>query len=103
MAETDDSIDRALDDYNLEIGKMENVVLDSRLGFYFIPDSFRVFLELDPIIASERIMNDRKTNPDRHREAVGFDTKEEVAESINNRLLSERKRYKDLYVFRQGR
>ena len=97
MAETDDRIDKALDDHNLEIGKMENIVLDSRLGFHFIPDSFKVFLELDPSIASERIMEDRKTNPNRHTEAEGFDTKEKIIESINSRLLSERKRYKDLY------
>jgi CMP/dCMP kinase len=97
MAETDDSIDKELDDHNLEIGKMNNVILDSRLGFYFIPDSFKVFLELDPRIASERILEDRKSNPDRHKEAVGFNTKEEIAESINNRLLSERKRYQYLY------
>lgn len=97
IAETDDSIDKSLDNHNLEIGKMENIVLDSRLGFYFIPDSFKVFLELSPDIASERIMEDRKTNTNRHTEAVDFDTKEKIIESINNRLISERKRYKDLY------
>jgi len=97
IAETDDSIDKILDDHNLEIGKMENIVLDSRLGFYFIPSSFKVFLELDPSIASERIMEDRKSNPNRHTEAAGFDTKESIIKSINNRLLSERKRYKDIY------
>lgn len=97
IAETDDSIDKILDDHNLEIGKMENIVLDSRLGFYFIPSSFKVFLELDPSIASERIMEDRKSNPNRHTEASGFDTKESIIKSINNRLLSERKRYKNIY------
>ncbi len=98
IAETDDSIDKILDDHNLEIGKMENVVLDSRLGFYFIPESFKVFLELDPEIAAERILEDKKNNPNRHTEATGlFNTKESVVEKINNRLLSERKRYKELY------
>lgn len=98
IAETDDSIDKILDDHNLEIGKMENVVLDSRLGFYFIPESFKVFLELDPEIAAERILEDKKINPNRHTEATGlFNTKESVVEKINNRLLSERKRYKELY------
>jgi CMP/dCMP kinase len=98
IAEGDDSIDKELDDHNLEIGKMENVILDSRLGFYFIPNSFKVFLELNPDIASVRIMEDRKSNPNRHTEDAGiFDTKESIMESINNRLLSERKRYKNLY------
>ena len=98
IAETDDSIDKALDDRNLEIGKLENIVIDSRLGFYFIPNSFKVFLELDPEIASARIIEDKKSNPNRHTEALGtFNTKESIMESINNRLLSERKRYKNLY------
>ncbi|MBK5215202.1 MAG: cytidylate kinase family protein [Candidatus Pacebacteria bacterium] len=98
MAEKDDSIDKALDDRNLEIGKMENVVLDSRLGFYFIPGSFKVFLELDPHKASERILEDIKSNPNRHTEDDGvFNTKESIMESINTRLLSERKRYNNLY------
>ncbi len=98
IAELDDSIDKTLDDHNLEIGKMEDIVLDSRLGFYFIPESFKVFLELDPEIASERILEDRKVNPNRHTEATGtFDTKESIIEKINSRLLSERKRYKELY------
>jgi CMP/dCMP kinase len=97
MSEMDPSIDKELDDHNLEIGKKENIILDSRLGFYFIPESFKVFLELDPEIASERILNDKKTNPNRHTEASLFDTKEHVIESIKSRLLSERKRYKDLY------
>ncbi|MFA5773346.1 MAG: cytidylate kinase family protein [Candidatus Paceibacterota bacterium] len=96
-AETDNSIDKELDDRNLEIGKKEDVVLDSRLGFYFIPESFKVFLELDPSIASERILEDKKSNPNRHTESSGFDTRESIMESINTRLLSERKRYKKLY------
>lgn len=98
IAETDDSIDKALDDHNLEIGKMEDIVLDSRLGFHFIPESFKVFLELDAETASERILEDRKVNPNRHTEATGtFDTKESIIEKINTRLQSERKRYKELY------
>jgi cytidylate kinase len=97
IAEIDDSIDIALDDHNREIGKKDNIVLDSRLGFYFIPDSFKVFLELDPEIASDRILEDKKSNPSRHTEASLFETKEHIIESINTRLTSERKRYKKIY------
>lgn len=98
IAETDGSIDKELDDRNIEIGGMENIIIDTRLGFHFIPDSFKVFLELDPETASERILKDKETNPNRHTEAnSSFDTKEAIMESITNRLLSERKRYKNLY------
>jgi len=98
IAETDNSIDFEIDDYCKELGKMEDIVLDSRLGFFFIPNAFKVFLELDPSIASERILIDKKSNVNRHNEADGsFDTKESIMESINTRMLSERKRYKELY------
>ena len=98
MAENDNSIDKILDDRNVEVGKMTDVVLDSRLGFHFIPESFKVYLELDPDVASERILHDKNFNPNRNKEASGsFDTPESIKEKINFRLESERKRYKELY------
>jgi len=98
LAESDTSIDKELDDRNKEIGQMSDIVLDSRLGFYFIPDSFKVFLELDPQIAAERILEDKKNNPNRNTESSGsFDTKENIVKDMENRFNSERKRYKDFY------
>ena len=98
IAETDLSVDKEADDRNIEIGKMENVVLDSRLGFHFIPDSFKVFLDLDPIIAAKRILEDKKNNINRHNEVNGaFDTEESILKSISERLILEKNRYKELY------
>ncbi len=98
MGETDPSIDKELDDRNIEIGNMENIVLDSRLGFHFIPKAFKVFLDLDAETASERILKDKENNPNRSKEATGsFDSKESIINKITQRLTSERKRYKDLY------
>lgn len=98
IAENDTSIDKMLDDRNIEISEKENIVLDSRLGFHFISNSFKVFLELDPSIASERILDDKNFNPNRHKESDGsFNTPESIKEKINFRLDSERKRYKELY------
>jgi cytidylate kinase len=98
MAETDLSLDKEVDDRNIEIGKMENVVLDSRLGFHFIPDSFKVFLDLDPIVAAKRILEDKKNNINRHKEVSGsFDTEENILKSISERLILEKNRYKELY------
>lgn len=98
LAETDMSIDRDADNKNLEIGSMKNVVLDSRLGFYFIPDSFKVFLELNPKIAAKRILEDKKNNLDRHNETSNlFDTEEQIMNSILERLSMEKNRYKEIY------
>lgn len=98
MAETDPTIDRELDESNIEIGKMEDVVVDARLGFHFIPESFKVFLDCDPVTAADRIIEDRKTNPSRENETrQGFETVEEISNSLVRRLESEKKRYFDLY------
>jgi len=98
IAENDSVIDKELDDKNIEIGNKDSVVLDSRLGFYFIPNSFKVFLELDEDTASKRILEDRLVNPNRHTEANGsFNNTESIKEKIILRLESEKKRYFDLY------
>lgn len=98
IAETDPTVDIALDDRNREMGKENDIVVDSRLGFYFIPEAFKVSLELDPSLAAARILKDAEVNPNRHKETRDkFDSPESIAKSINERLMSERMRYKELY------
>jgi cytidylate kinase len=98
FAETDPTFDHALDEYNRTLGEQENIVLDSRLGFFFIPKAFKVFLKCDPQTAALRILEDAKINPNRHNETrQGFDTQDSIAHSITERLNSEKKRYFDLY------
>ncbi|MES2930162.1 MAG: cytidylate kinase family protein [Patescibacteria group bacterium] len=98
IAETDPSIDEALDEQNRKIGEKSDIIIDSRLGFHFIPQSFKVLLTLDPAIAAQRILADSKVNPNRQRETRdAFDTVENIINSIEERLASERKRYKELY------
>jgi len=105
LAETDASIDNAVDDYSTSLGKeQDNIVLDSRLGFHFIPGSFKVFLEVDPMIAAGRILKDKETNPNRSKEDnKSFDNVEEIASSITSRLASEQKRYTELYNISNNR
>ncbi|MFA7191714.1 MAG: AAA family ATPase [Candidatus Paceibacterota bacterium] len=98
IAEKDPTIDKMLDDSNLEIGKMDNVVLDSRLGFYFIPDSFKVFLKCDSKIAATRFLKSAVENPDRLNENLSkSEDVSDIARSFDIRLESEKKRYDDLY------
>lgn len=97
-AEGDNSIDKELDNRNIEIGKQSEIILDSRLGFYFIPDSFRVYLDLPLEVSAERILKDKENNPNRLKEdSASFNTKEDVMKSVINRQESERLRYEKLY------
>ena len=98
IAEKETWVDKKLDDYVKQAGTEEKVVIDSRLAFHFIPDSFKVYLDLDPKTAAQRMLNDMRNNPARHFENQGeIESAEKMAEKSAKRLASERKRYLDLY------
>jgi len=94
LAKNDPKIDKTIDENNIKLAKSDNLVIDSRLAFYFIPNSFRVFLELDPKIAATRILNDKN----RKNESISeLQNEEEITKSNEKRLESERNRYKKYY------
>jgi cytidylate kinase len=98
IAEKEDWVDKEIDDYVKKAGLGEKVVIDSRLAFHFIPNSFKVYLDLNPKVAAKRMLNDMKDNPARHLEnKVEAGSVEEMVEKSARRLASERKRYYDLY------
>lgn len=44
----DEKTERDIDQKTWEIGKShDNIIFDGRLAFYFIPDSFKIFLDVD--------------------------------------------------------
>lgn len=95
-AEKDPTIDTMTDNEVKKVGDMNKVVIDSRMAFHFIPTSFKVYLDLPPEIAKERILNNLKVNPLR-KQSEDASNEEEIYEKINSRLESEKKRYKELY------
>lgn len=95
-AETDPEIDRKTDGEVKKVGDMSKVVIDSRTAFHFIPESFKVYLDLPPEIAKERILNNLKVNELR-KKSESSSSPEEIYEKIISRLESEKKRYKELY------
>lgn len=95
-AEHSIEIDKKIDDAVKEAGKQEKIVIDSRLAFHWIPNSFKVYLDLPPEIAQNRILNNLKENPLRKQSEDSI-TREEIYKKIISRRESEIKRYKDLY------
>ena len=95
-AQTDDSIDKKIDAAVQEAGKLnKKIVVDSRLAFHWIPKSFKVYLNLPPEIAKERIFGDLQKNQLR-KESEKATTSEEIYGMIRRRR-SEEDRYKKLY------
>ena len=97
LAEEDPSWDRKADDTLIAAGETPHRVIDARLGYHFIPDSFKVFLHLDSDIAAERIFQDAKVNQARHKEISGDMTAETIEKGIRERLASEIRRYQKHY------
>lgn len=84
--------DREADEYQRELGnKEDNLVVESRLGFHFIPKSLKIFLRVDLKTAAERIFKDQR--PDEERKG----NVEEIMESIKKRMENDKARYKKYY------
>ena len=91
-AEQNVEIDKLIDEKVKQAGTEEKLIIDSRLAFHFIPNSFKVYLDLAPEIAKDRIMHDFKENKLR-QESEGSSSPMEIYEKITSRLESEKKRY----------
>lgn len=94
MAETDPSIDHLVDETVRKTGEGNKIVIDSRLAFHWIPDSFKVFLKIDPKTAATRAFAHMQKNG---RVSQTADSLEEAYEKALARIKSENMRYKDLY------
>lgn len=93
LAETEPSIDKWLDAKQEALGKQEDYfVLDSRLGFLFVPQAVKILLDVDDKTAAERVFK----APPREGEEP-YHTKKEALQALLARRKSEMKRIKKAY------
>ena len=95
-AEENAEIDHAVDGRLKEMGATENqLVVDSRMAWHWMPFSFKVFLDLELPVAAGRILQnmDEKRRISEHIPADPG----EYAKTLWRRLESESRRYKALY------
>lgn len=91
IALKDRSIDKELDRMQVKIGKEDDdFVMDSRIGFHFIPDSIKIYLEVDVKEAAKRILKEARKDEQ-------YPGEEEAIKYITQRAESEKKRYKRYY------
>lgn len=96
LAETEREIDHAVDERLRQIGTHDDcLVIDSRMAWHWMPQSFRVYLDLDLEAAAARII----AHMDPERRAVEHVPEEpaDYAALLEARLASEIKRYQNLY------
>lgn len=74
----------------------ENFIIDARMGWYAIPDSFKVYLKVDRDEGARRAFEDAS-----RKKSENFATLEEYKEDMIKRYHSETERYFKLYGVRR--
>jgi len=95
-AETDPEIDIRTDEKLRDMRDSKKVVIDSRTAYHWIPESFKVYLDLSPEIAKQRVLNSIQEDKLR-QQSEQSNTVEKVYKKMEERFASEQKRYWDLY------
>ena len=87
LEETDQKYDMMVDEKIEEfLTKGDDIICDSYIAPWIAPDSFKVFLNIDPKVAAERMFEDQKTNPSRKTEK--YDSVEKQLEKNRERTES---------------
>lgn len=91
----DKSIDAKIEDMQKEMGKSrinDNLLLDSRLGWYCVPESFKVYVTIPEMEMARRFLQDNERENDQKVETV-----EEALDCLNYRRNQEIERFKKTY------
>jgi len=90
-AETHPEIDEEVDSTFKSLNDSTHLIVDSRLAWFFVPKSFKVFLKTDIVVSANRI------SADVEREDERYSSQEEAVNKLIARKASENKRYMELY------
>lgn len=93
--EIDQQIEKSAAEYAKD---HDNFIIDARLGWYAVPQSFKVYLKVDINVAAQRALDD----PTR-KDSENFNNIEEQKKDILKRYQVENERYFQLYGVRKRR
>lgn len=88
--ENQKEFDLKYEEYQKNLELTAAIILDSRLGFYVQPHAFKILLDVDEAIASERILW-------AHRQTDQFKSSKAALTEVKERNLNDQQRYKKLY------
>lgn len=90
--ESNPKIDDEIDGYVRELRhEKKSLILDSRLAWHFIPESFKIYLVVATSVAANRLLNDKS------RISEIYIQLDEAEKSIRERKKSENERFYDQY------
>ena len=91
LGEKDPSTDKPIDNFQKNLANEDNIIVDGRLSWHFIPKSIKIFLKVDMRKGAERIMK-AKRKSERPYKSLNDAIKE-----IKQRIKSDKKRNKKYY------
>jgi len=97
QAELKPEIDQRIDEELRKLRDHHDIIIDARLGFYWLPESFKVYLDLNNDVAIARIFKDSNENFLRSDSGEGGASMDDVFAQVEERMQSERTRFKKLY------
>jgi len=93
LGEKEEFTDKEIDDYQKKLGEKEdNFIIDGRLSFYFIPQSIKIYLDVNPTEGARRIF----IAPPRKDEQK-YNNLNDVIKANQERIESDKKRYRKYY------
>jgi cytidylate kinase len=91
-ADTDPTIDERIDGIFVALNQDPNgYVVDSRLAWFFLPDSYKIYLQTDIQVAARRILQDPRRNSEQYADEA------EAVRKISARKQSENARFLQKY------
>lgn len=90
----DPSFDFVIDQRTVELSKElkgKKIIFDSRMAWHFVPDSFKVFVDLEEDEMARRLVNSNREGKEK------YSNLEEAKQSLLNRQKLEIERYKKIY------
>lgn len=70
----------------------DNLVIDGRLAWHFIPQSFKVFLDVSELVGAHRIFRDNTRSDEKT-----YNNVQDVLEAVRERIASDKRRYSSYY------
>lgn len=90
--------DKLVDEFQTEIGKREdNFIIDGWMSWHFIPQSIKIFLDIDPREAAQRIFIEQQKHPERRIDEHPYRDAADVEGTLRKRVLLNQERWKTLY------
>ena len=97
LGESDPKTDQEVDYYQRDLGKnKDNFVIEGRTSWYFIPQSLKIYLDVSLEEGAKRIFASLQRKNERN-EDTNLNSWQDVMKSNNNRLESDKIRYKKYY------